>query len=218
MKTISIAIDGPSGAGKSTLARSIAAKLEYLYVDTGAIYRTIGLYALENGIDPKDEAAVTATLPNIQVGLEYGADGLQHMLLNGRDVTKDIRLPDVVHRLGEHVLIQRFFVQHDVRPYDAAAAAAGQSLAVVHLVCGKGLAAAGAIGPQDASVQLQHLFASGGLMESVDVLGDHSRQFSRGFPLRQLAVGGVGLCFRAEHFRPVEAEELPGVAFIKGMA
>ena len=95
MKTISIAIDGPSGAGKSTLARSIAAKLEYLYVDTGAIYRTIGLYALENGVDPKDEAAVTATLPNIQVGLEYGEDGLQHMLLNGRDVTKDIRLPDV---------------------------------------------------------------------------------------------------------------------------
>lgn len=95
MKTISIAIDGPSGAGKSTLARSIAAKLEYLYVDTGAIYRTIGLYALEHGVDPKDEAAVTATLPNIQVGLEYGEDGLQHMLLNGRDVTKDIRLPDV---------------------------------------------------------------------------------------------------------------------------
>lgn len=95
MKTISIAIDGPSGAGKSTLARSISAKLEYLYVDTGAIYRTIGLYALENGIDPKDEPAVTASLPQIHVGLEYGADGLQHMLLNGRDVTKDIRLPDV---------------------------------------------------------------------------------------------------------------------------
>ena len=95
MKTISIAIDGPSGAGKSTLARSIAAKLGYLYVDTGAIYRTIGLSALENGVDPKDEAAVTATLPDIQVGLEYGEDGLQHMLLNGRDVTKDIRLPDV---------------------------------------------------------------------------------------------------------------------------
>ena len=95
MKSISIAIDGPSGAGKSTLARSIAAKLGYLYVDTGAIYRTIGLYALENGVDPKDEAAVTATLPDIQVGLEYGEDGLQHMLLNGRDVTKDIRLPDV---------------------------------------------------------------------------------------------------------------------------
>ena len=95
MKTISIAIDGPSGAGKSTLARSISAKLEYLYVDTGAIYRTIGLYALENGIDPKDESSVAASLPQIHVGLEYGADGLQHMLLNGRDVTKDIRLPDV---------------------------------------------------------------------------------------------------------------------------
>ena len=95
MKTISIAIDGPSGAGKSTLARSIAAKLEYLYVDTGAIYRTIGLYALENGVDPKDEAAVTATLPNIQVGLEYGADGLQHMLLNGENVTERIRLPEM---------------------------------------------------------------------------------------------------------------------------
>ena len=95
MKTISIAIDGPSGAGKSTLARSIAAKLGYLYVDTGAIYRTIGLYALENGVDPKDEAAVTASLPDIRVELAYGEDGLQHMLLNGRDVTKDIRLPDV---------------------------------------------------------------------------------------------------------------------------
>ena len=95
MKTISIAIDGPSGAGKSTLARSIAAKLEYLYVDTGAIYRTIGLYALEKGIDPKDEAAVTASLPDIQVELVYGQDGLQHMLLNDRDVTKEIRLPEV---------------------------------------------------------------------------------------------------------------------------
>ena len=95
MKTISIAIDGPSGAGKSTLARSIAAKLEYLYVDTGAIYRTIGLYALEKGIDPKDEAAVTASLPDIRVELAYGEDGLQHMLLNGRDVTKEIRLPEV---------------------------------------------------------------------------------------------------------------------------
>ena len=61
---ISIAIDGPSGAGKSTLARSVAAKLGYLYVDTGAIYRTIGLYAYEADIDPKDEAAVVAALPD----------------------------------------------------------------------------------------------------------------------------------------------------------
>ena len=95
MQTISIAIDGPSGAGKSTLTRSIAAKLGYLYVDTGAIYRTIGYYALTHGIDPKDGAAVTKSLPDIQVELTYGEDGLQHMLLNGQDVTKEIRLPEV---------------------------------------------------------------------------------------------------------------------------
>ena len=66
VQTISIAIDGPSGAGKSTLARSIAAKLGYLYVDTGAIYRTIGYYIFTRGIDPKDETAVAAALPEIQ--------------------------------------------------------------------------------------------------------------------------------------------------------
>lgn len=92
---ISIAIDGPSGAGKSTLARSIAAKLGYLYVDTGAIYRTIGYYALANGVDPRDEAAVSAALPALQVELAYGGDGLQHMRLNGQDVTREIRLPEV---------------------------------------------------------------------------------------------------------------------------
>ncbi len=95
MKNISIAIDGPSGAGKSTLARAIAAELGCLYVDTGAIYRTIGYYALTHGIDPKDGAAVTKSLPDIQVELTYGEDGLQHMLLNGQDVTKEIRLPEV---------------------------------------------------------------------------------------------------------------------------
>ena len=95
MQTISIAIDGPSGAGKSTLARSIAAKLGYLYVDTGAIYRTIGYHAFSADIDPKDEAAVSAALPALQVELAYGEDGLQHMFLNGQDVTKEIRLPEV---------------------------------------------------------------------------------------------------------------------------
>ena len=95
MQTISIAIDGPSGAGKSTLARSIAAKLGYLYVDTGAIYRTIGYHAFSTGIDPKDEAAVSTALPELQVELAYGEDGLQHMFLNGQDVTKEIRLPEV---------------------------------------------------------------------------------------------------------------------------
>ena len=66
-----------------------------MYVDTGAIYRTIGYYVLTHGIDPKDGAAVTKSLPDIQVELTYGEDGLQHMLLNGQDVTKEIRLPEV---------------------------------------------------------------------------------------------------------------------------
>ena len=95
MSKISIAIDGPSGAGKSTLAKSLAARLGYLYVDTGAIYRTIGYYAFSNGIDPKDENGVVASLPEIRVEMTYGDDGLQHMLLNGADVTKEIRLPEI---------------------------------------------------------------------------------------------------------------------------
>ena len=95
MNTISIAIDGPSGAGKSTLAKSLSKKMGYLYVDTGAIYRTIGYYAYTHGIDPKDEQAVTASLPEIRVGLGYGGDGLQHMTLNGEDVTREIRLPEI---------------------------------------------------------------------------------------------------------------------------
>ncbi|MBE6963018.1 MAG: (d)CMP kinase [Ruminococcaceae bacterium] len=95
MKTISVAIDGPSGAGKSTLAKSLSAKLGYVYVDTGALYRTIGYYVFSHGIDPKDQEAVTAVLPEIQVEMCYGDDGLQHMLLNGQDVTREIRLPEI---------------------------------------------------------------------------------------------------------------------------
>ena len=95
MKHISIAIDGPSGAGKSTLAKEISSKLGYLYVDTGAIYRTIGYYVLTQGIEPTDAAAVTAVLPQVQIRMSYEADGLQHMYLNGRDVTGEIRLPEV---------------------------------------------------------------------------------------------------------------------------
>ena len=92
--SISIAIDGPSGAGKSTLAKSVSKELDYLYVDTGAIYRTIGYAALVNKLDPKDAAAVAAMLPDLEIGLCYGADGLQHMTLNGKDVTEQIRLPE----------------------------------------------------------------------------------------------------------------------------
>ena len=91
---ISIAIDGPSGAGKSTLARRLAAQLGYVYVDTGAMYRSIGLYALRAGADCHDEAAVAALLPQIRLSLEY-QEGAQHILLNGEDVSDAIRTPEV---------------------------------------------------------------------------------------------------------------------------
>lgn len=91
MSNIAIAIDGPSGAGKSTLARSLAQEMGYLYVDTGAIYRTVALAALNTGIAPEDEGAVLALLPGLTITMAYAEDGLQHMYLNGQDVTADIR-------------------------------------------------------------------------------------------------------------------------------
>ena len=91
---ISVAIDGPSGAGKSTLAKRLAKELGYLYVDTGAMYRSIGLYALRQGVDPKDEAAVTALLPQIQIELRY-VNGAQRVLLCGEDVSEAIRAENV---------------------------------------------------------------------------------------------------------------------------
>lgn len=94
-KQYAVAIDGPSGAGKSTLAKAAAERLGILYVDTGAIYRTIGLYVQRRGIDPKDTAAVLAALPDIRIGMDHDADGMQQMLLNGEDVTADIRLPEI---------------------------------------------------------------------------------------------------------------------------
>ena len=91
----SIAIDGTSGAGKSTLARAIARELGILYVDTGAIYRTIGCAVFARGLDPKDERQVTPLLPQLAIRMSYGADGLQHMWLDGEDVTEKIRLPQI---------------------------------------------------------------------------------------------------------------------------
>ena len=92
-KVYAVAVDGPSGAGKSTLAKAAAERLGILYVDTGAIYRTIGVYVYRRHIDPKDAAAVAAVLPEITISLRHDEEGLQRMFLNGEDVTKEIRLP-----------------------------------------------------------------------------------------------------------------------------
>ena len=91
----SIAVDGPSGAGKSTLARLLADRLGFLYVDTGAIYRTLGLYALRRGVCCSDNQAVIGLLGSVEIDLKHGPDGLQHMYLNGEDVTEAIRRPEV---------------------------------------------------------------------------------------------------------------------------
>nr|WP_326212447.1 (d)CMP kinase [uncultured Oscillibacter sp.] len=95
MSMIRVAVDGPSGAGKSTLARAAAAALGFLYVDTGAIYRTVGLSVRDRGVDPGDEAAVAEMLPPLRIELRYDGEGGQRMFLNGRDVSGEIRLPEI---------------------------------------------------------------------------------------------------------------------------
>ena len=90
-----IAIDGPSGAGKSSLARRVAARFGFLYVDTGAIYRTVGLAAHRRGVACKDAAAVEALLPTLDIQMAYNEQGEQRMLLNGEDVSEAIRLPEI---------------------------------------------------------------------------------------------------------------------------
>lgn len=90
-----IAIDGPSGAGKSTLARAAAKRFGFIYVDTGAIYRTVGLAAYRAGVDRRDEPAVQALLPQLHISMAYSGTGEQHMFLNGEDVTALIREPEI---------------------------------------------------------------------------------------------------------------------------
>ena len=94
-KIYSVAIDGPGGAGKSTIARAVASELGILYVDTGAIYRSVGYHVFLRGADPSDAAAVIALLPETRVDMAYGEDGMQRMYLNGEDVTTKIRLPEM---------------------------------------------------------------------------------------------------------------------------
>lgn len=89
---INVAIDGPAGAGKSTIAKAAAKKLGYIYVDTGALYRAVGVYSLRNGVDTTDGEAVAQTLPSVSVELKF-QDGVQHVYLNGEDVSEEIRTP-----------------------------------------------------------------------------------------------------------------------------
>lgn len=91
---VSVAIDGPVGAGKSSIARNAAKKLGFIYVDTGALYRAVGLYCHRNGVDMKNNAAVTAVLSEIQPEIRL-IDGTQHIYLNKEDVSEEIRLPEI---------------------------------------------------------------------------------------------------------------------------
>ena len=94
-KTYSIAIDGPAGAGKSTIAKRLAKELGYYYVDTGAIYRTVAYFMDLLGVSPKDSDGVSRYIDELTIDIFYDEDGLQHMIMNGMDVTGDIRTPDI---------------------------------------------------------------------------------------------------------------------------
>ena len=96
-KNPSIAIDGPAGSGKSTVARLVAKKLGFVYVDTGAMYRTVGLYCAENAVNLENIDEVAKALEDINIELKYD-DGVQHIYLNGKDVSSAIR----VQRIAEY--------------------------------------------------------------------------------------------------------------------
>ena len=94
MQTIAIAIDGPAGAGKSTIARILSKEISFIYVDTGALYRAVGCFVLEKGVEPSDEAAVVPLLDGLKVNLQF-VDGVQQVMLNGENVSDKIRTPAV---------------------------------------------------------------------------------------------------------------------------
>lgn len=109
-----IAIDGPSGAGKSSLAKRLAAAFGFIYVDTGAIYRTVGLAAQRRGIDPKNEDDVKAILPELNISMSYNESGEQCMLLNGEDVSKLIRMPEIslyASDVSAHASVRSFLLE-----------------------------------------------------------------------------------------------------------
>lgn len=108
-KKISVAIDGPAGAGKSTIARRLAGELGFRYVDTGAIYRTVAYFMDLWGVSPKDVEGVNRYIDELTVGIEYDDEGVQHMLMNGMDVTGDIRTPEISQKaslISAHAVVR----------------------------------------------------------------------------------------------------------------
>ena len=110
-KTYSIAIDGPAGAGKSTIARRLAKELGYYYVDTGAIYRTVAYFLDLLGVSPKDVDGVERYIDELTIQIEYDEDGVQHMIMNGMDVSGDIRTQDISQKAS---LVSAHAVVRDV--------------------------------------------------------------------------------------------------------
>ena len=94
-KFYSIAVDGPAGAGKSSLSKKLAEVYGLVYLDTGAIYRTVGLACYRRGVDRKNETAVSAVLPELDIRIRYNEEGQQRMILNGEDVSEAIRMPEI---------------------------------------------------------------------------------------------------------------------------
>ena len=118
-KTYSIAIDGHAGAGKSTIAKRLAKELGYYYVDTGAIYRTVAYFLDLLGVSPKDVDGVERYIDELTVNIEYDEDGLQHMIMNGIDVTGDIRTQDISQKaslVSAHAVVREVLLdmQQDV--------------------------------------------------------------------------------------------------------
>ena len=112
-KKYSIAIDGPAGAGKSTIAKAMAKELGYYYVDTGAIYRTVAYFMDLLGIAPKDVDGITRYIDELTIEIEYDEEGKQHMIMNGMDVTGDIRTQDISQKaslVSAHAVVREMLL------------------------------------------------------------------------------------------------------------
>ena len=118
-KTYAIAIDGPAGAGKSTIAKALAKELGYYYVDTGAIYRTVAYFLDLLGVSPKDADGVERYIDELTIGIEYDEEGKQHMIMNGMDVSGEIRTQDISQKaslVSAHAVVREVLLdmQRDV--------------------------------------------------------------------------------------------------------